>query len=103
MSEICLTCMKLVIYRFGLFLFIAVLFPRAVPCGEHEMKRAAWSTPGDNSVLQAKTQEQNQTQAPEQRQEQDGRAVIRFIRDPDVAPEFAVKGIDGNVVNVAGA
>jgi thiol-disulfide isomerase/thioredoxin len=103
MSEIFLTCMKLVIYRFGLFLFIAVLFPRAVPCGQHEMKTAAWSTPGDNAVLQAKTQEQNETQAPEQRQEQDGQAVIRFIRDPDVAPEFAVKGIDGNVVNVAGA
>jgi thiol-disulfide isomerase/thioredoxin len=29
--------------------------------------------------------------------------VIRFIRDPDPAPEFAVKGIDGATVNLAEA
>jgi thiol-disulfide isomerase/thioredoxin len=34
-------------------------------------------------------------------QEQQGEAVIRFIRDPDAAPEFAVKGIDGGTVNLA--
>jgi thiol-disulfide isomerase/thioredoxin len=61
------------------------------------MKRAALST---DLALQAKIQEQNQTQAPEQGQEQDGQAVIRFIRDPDAAPEFAVKGIDGSTVNL---
>jgi len=30
-------------------------------------------------------------------------AVIRFIRNPDAAPEFAVKGIDGSTVNPASA
>jgi thiol-disulfide isomerase/thioredoxin len=80
--------------------FVAGLFPRAVPAGQHEMKRAAPST---DSPLQTKIQEQNQTQAPEQRQEQDGQAVIRFIRDPDAAPNFAVKGIDGSTVNLAAA
>ena len=101
MSEIFLTCMKLAIYRVGVVvLFIAVLFPRAVPAGQHEMNRAALST---DSPLQTKTQKQNQTQAPEQRQEQDGQMVIRFIRDPDAAPEFAVKGVDGGTVNLAAA
>jgi hypothetical protein len=33
--------------------------------------------------------------------EQQGEAVIRFIRDPDAAPEFAVKAIDGSTVNLA--
>jgi thiol-disulfide isomerase/thioredoxin len=37
--------------------------------------------------------------APEQQQD----VVIRFIRDPDAAPEFAVKGIDGGTVNLAAA
>ena len=92
--------MRLAIYRVGVILFIAVLFPRAVPAGQHEMKRAALST---DSPRQTATQEQNQTQAPEQRQEQDGEMVIRFIRDPDAAPEFAVKGMDGNAVSLAAA
>src|ERR1700688_443899 len=100
MSEIFLTRMKLAIYRVEVVLFIAVLFPRAVPAGQNEMKRAALST---DSPLQTKTQKQNQTQAPEQRQEQDGQIVVRFIRDPDPAPEFAVKGIDGSTVNLAAA
>jgi thiol-disulfide isomerase/thioredoxin len=47
----------------------------------------------------APAQEQNQTQGPEQQ----GGVVIRFIRDPDAAPEFAVKGIDGSTVNLANA
>jgi thiol-disulfide isomerase/thioredoxin len=47
--------------------------------------------------LCAWAQEQNQTQGSDQQ----GEAVIRFIRDPDVAPEFAVKGIDGGSVNLA--
>jgi thiol-disulfide isomerase/thioredoxin len=92
--------MKLAIYRVGVVLFIAVLFPRAVPAAQREMKRAALST---DSPLQTTTQEQNQTQAPEQRQEHNGQMVIRFIRDPDPAPEFAVKGIDGGTVNLAAA
>src|ERR1700688_1546338 len=100
MSEIFLTRMKLAIYRVEVVLFIAVLFPRAVPAGQNEMKRAALST---DSPLQTKTQKQNQTQPPEQRQEQDGQMVVRFIRDPDSAPEFAVKGIDGGTVNLAAA
>lgn len=36
-----------------------------------------------------------------QEQQQDEGAVIRFIRDPDPAPEFSVKGMDGNTVNLA--
>src|ERR1700688_3958246 len=100
MSEIFLTRMKLAIYRVEVVLFIAVLFPRAVPAGQNEMKRAALST---DSPLQTKTQKQNQTQPPEQRQEQDGQMVVRFISDPDSAPEFAVKGIDGGTVNLAAA
>jgi len=47
----------------------------------------------------APAQEQNQMQGPEQQ----GGVVIRFIRDPDAAPEFAVKGIDGSTVNLANA
>src|SRR6202011_1669866 len=39
-SGIFLRCMKLAIYRFGVVLFIAVLLPRAMPGGQHEMKRA---------------------------------------------------------------
>ena len=93
--------MKLAIYRVGVVvLFTAVLFPRAVPAGQHERKRAALST---DSALQTKGQEQNQTQAREHGQEQGGQMVIRFIRDPDPAPEFAVKGIDGGTVNLATA
>jgi thiol-disulfide isomerase/thioredoxin len=42
-------------------------------------------------------QEQNQTQGSDRQ----GEAVIRFIRDPDPAPEFAVKEIDGSTVNLA--
>jgi thiol-disulfide isomerase/thioredoxin len=92
--------MKLAIYGVGVVLFIAVLFPRAVQAGQHEMKRAALST---DSPLQTTTQEQNQTQASERRQEQDGQMVIRLVRDPDAAPEFAVKDIDGGTVNLAAA
>ena len=35
--------------------------------------------------------------------QQQGEAVIRFVRDPDAAPEFAVKSIDGTTVNLARA
>ena len=49
----------------------------------------------------ASAQEQNQTQGPGQ--QQSGEAVIRFIRNPDPAPEIAVKGIDGGIVNLAAA
>ena len=67
--------MKLAIYRFGLFLFIAVLLPRAMPAGQREIKRAALTTDGDNPALQSKTEEQDQTQVPEQRQDRE--TVIR--------------------------
>jgi cytochrome c biogenesis protein CcmG/thiol:disulfide interchange protein DsbE len=33
--------------------------------------------------------------------QQNDEAVIRFIRDPDPAPEFSVKGLDGKPVNLA--
>jgi thiol-disulfide isomerase/thioredoxin len=46
-----------------------------------------------------RAQEQNATQG----QQQQGGAVIRFIRDPDAAPEFAVKGIDRSTVNLTSA
>jgi thiol-disulfide isomerase/thioredoxin len=36
-------------------------------------------------------------------QQQNEEAVIRFIRDPDPAPEFSVKGMDGKTVNLAAA
>jgi thiol-disulfide isomerase/thioredoxin len=93
--------MKLAIYRFELFLFIALLLPRAMPAGQHEMKWVALTTDGNNPALQPKTEGQDQTQAPEQRQDRE--TVIRFIRDPDPATEFAVKGIDGGTVNLAAA
>ena len=93
--------MKLAIYRFGVVLFIAVLLPRAMPAGQHEIKRAAPTTDSNNPALQPKIEQQDQMQVQEQRQ--DGEAVIRFIRDPDPATEFAVEGIDGKIVNLAGA
>jgi hypothetical protein len=95
--------MKLTIYRFGLVLSIVVLLPRAVPGGRQEVtstvlrRNEPLSTDGDNLVVQIKAQEQDQTQG------QGEQAVIRFMRDPDAAPEFAVKGIDGSTVNLAGA
>jgi thiol-disulfide isomerase/thioredoxin len=97
--------MKLVIYQFWLFLFIAVLLPRALPGGQHKVTSAVLrrnetlDTHGDNLVLQTKAQEQDQTQR--QEQEQGEQAVIRFIRDPDAAPPFAVKGMDGKTVSLA--
>ena len=36
---------------------------------------------------------------PQEQQTEEG--VIRFIRDPDAAPEFAVKGMDGKTVSLA--
>src|ERR1700730_14771641 len=39
-SGIFLRCMKLAIYRFGLFLFIAVLLPRTLPGGPHDVTSA---------------------------------------------------------------
>ena len=51
------------------------------------------------AIACAWAQEKNETQG----WDQQGEAVIRFIRDPDPAPEFAVKGIDGSTVNLAAA
>ena len=36
-------------------------------------------------------------------QQQNDESVIRFIRDPDPAPEFSVKGLDGKALNLASA
>jgi thiol-disulfide isomerase/thioredoxin len=48
------------------------------------------------------TREDSRLQIQEQ-QQQDDRPVIRFIREPDAAPEFAVKGMDGKTVSLAAA
>jgi thiol-disulfide isomerase/thioredoxin len=87
-------------YRFWLFLFIAAFLPLALPGGRDE---------GTSAVLRRKapfTTDALQTRAartPDQTQQQGEQVVIRFIRDPDAAPAFAVKGIDGGTVNLAGA
>jgi thiol-disulfide isomerase/thioredoxin len=81
--------MKPTIYRFGLFLFMVGLLSRAVPAGRHEVTSAV------------KAQEQDQMHPQEQQQGE--QTVIRFIRDPDAAPPFAVKGMDGKTVSLAGA
>jgi thiol-disulfide isomerase/thioredoxin len=96
--------MKLANYKFWLVLLIAVLLPPVLPGGRHTVIGAALRrnyplNDGNNPILQTKAQDQNQTQAPEQ----PGEAVIRFIRDPDAAPEFAVRGLDGRTVNLAAA
>jgi thiol-disulfide isomerase/thioredoxin len=97
MSEIFLRYMKLAIYRFGLLFFMAVLLPRVVPGVRHQAtnlvlrRHERWSTHGDN--LETQTQEQQQGE----------QVVIRFIRDPDAAPPFAAKGMDGKTVSLAGA
>ena len=97
MSRIFLTYMKITIYRFGLLLFVAVLSPRVVPGGRHEAtnvvlrRHQRLSTNGDN--LETQPQEQQQGE----------QVVIRFIRDPDAAPPFAVKGMDGKTVSLAGS
>src|ERR1700674_4310755 len=96
MSEIFLTHMKLAIYRCGLLLFMAVLLPRVVPGGRYEAtnvvlrRHEPLRTDGDN--LETQPQEQQQGE----------QVVIRFIRDPDAAPPFAVKGMDGKTVSLAG-
>ena len=54
--------MKLAIYRFGVVLFIAVLFPRALPAGQNEMKRAALSTDSNNPALQPKIADETRIQ-----------------------------------------
>jgi thiol-disulfide isomerase/thioredoxin len=97
--------MTMAIYRFGLFLFIAVFLPRALPGGRHQVTsmvlrtNETLHTHDDNQVPQTRAPEQDQTQRQEQQQGE--QAVIRFVRDPDAAPEFAVKGIDGSTVNLA--
>jgi thiol-disulfide isomerase/thioredoxin len=93
--------MKPGIYRFWLFLFIVVLFPLVLPGGRDEVTSAALrrKTPLNTDGLQTRAaREQDKTQ-----QQQGEEVVIRFIRDPDPAPEFAVKRIDGGTVNLADA
>jgi thiol-disulfide isomerase/thioredoxin len=41
------------------------------------------------------------TQRDDQEQQHSEGTVIRFIREPDAAPEFSVKGMDGNTVSLA--
>ena len=63
--------MKLAIYGFVLFLVIAILLPRALSGGRHQVtsavlrKNETLDTPGDNQVLQTKAREQDQTQRQE--------------------------------------
>ena len=70
--EIFFISMKLAIYRFGLFLFIAVLLPRASPGGRHEATGAVLTRNetldirGDNLALQTKAEEQDQPQQAQQ-------------------------------------
>ena len=72
-ERVFLTCMKLPIYRFGLFLFIAVLLARALPFGgRHEVTSAVLirnetlDIRGDNLALQTKAEEQDQPQQAQQ-------------------------------------
>jgi|ERR1700730_8557218 thiol-disulfide isomerase/thioredoxin len=51
------------------------------------------------SSVRAAIQVLGQEQVPPQSEQ----PVIRFIREPDAAPEFAVKGMDGKTVSLAGA
>ncbi len=60
---------------------------RLPPLRRHERL----STDGDN--LETQPQEQQQSE----------QLVIRFIRHPDAAPPFALKGMDGKTVSLAGA
>jgi thiol-disulfide isomerase/thioredoxin len=89
--------MKLAIYRCGLLLFMAVLLPRVVPGVRHQAtnvvlrRHERLSTDGDNLGTQPQEQQHSE------------QLVIRFIRDPDAAPPFAVKGMDGKTVSLAGA
>jgi thiol-disulfide isomerase/thioredoxin len=88
-------------YRFWLFLFIVVFLSLALPGGRDEgtsavLRRKAPFTTDGLQTRAARTQDKTQQQQGEQ-------VVIRFIRDPDAAPAFAVKGIDGGTVNLAGA
>jgi thiol-disulfide isomerase/thioredoxin len=57
------------------------------------------STMKDNLVLETEAEDQTQPQE----QQQGEQVVIRFIRDPDAAPAFAVKGMDGGTVSLAGS
>src|SRR4029077_20748231 len=88
-------------YRFWLFLFIVAFLPLALLGGRDEgtsavLRRKAPFTTDGLQTRAARTQNKTQQQQGEQ-------VVIRFIRDPDAAPAFAVKGIDGSTVNLAGA
>jgi len=87
-------------YRFWLVLFIVVFLPLALPGGRDEgtsavLRRKAPFTTDGLQTRAARTQDKTQQQGEQ--------VVIRFIRDPDAAPAFAVKGIDGSTVNLAGA
>jgi len=87
-------------YRFWLFLFNVVFLPLALPGGRDEgtsavLRRKAPFTTDGLQTRAARTQDKTQQQGEQ--------VVIRFIRDPDAAPAFAVKGIDGSTMNLAGA
>jgi thiol-disulfide isomerase/thioredoxin len=47
--------------------------------------------------------QEQQNQTTRETPQTDRRPVIRFIRDPDPAPEFAAKGMDGKTVSLAAA
>jgi thiol-disulfide isomerase/thioredoxin len=93
--------MNLTIYRLRLLLFLVVLFPPAIPAGQQHVKSAVFRRNELLHILQTNFREQDQTSSPAQPQSE--QVVIRFIRDPDAAPSFAVKGIDGKTVSLAGA
>jgi cytochrome c biogenesis protein CcmG/thiol:disulfide interchange protein DsbE len=70
---------------------LSVICASVLIVGGLNSPRVSAAAPGDNA---AKQQEQPGQQ---------GDAVIRFMRDPDPAPAFAVKGMDGKTVSLAGA
>jgi thiol-disulfide isomerase/thioredoxin len=91
--------MNLTIYRLRLFLFAVVLFPPAIPAGQQHMTSAVFRRNELLHILQTNFREQEQTSPPAKQQSE--QVVIRFIRDPEAAPPFAVKGIDGKMVSLA--
>jgi thiol-disulfide isomerase/thioredoxin len=93
--------MNLMIYGLRLFLFFVALFPPAIPGGQQHMTSAVFRRNELLHILQTNFREQDQASPPAQQQSE--QVVIRFVRDPDAAPSFAVKGIDGKTVSLAGS
>jgi cytochrome c biogenesis protein CcmG/thiol:disulfide interchange protein DsbE len=70
---------------------LGVIWLSLLMVGGLNFARVSPAAPGKNATLQ------------QEQQGQQGDAVIRFIRDPDPAPAFVAKGMDGKTVSIAGA